>query len=269
MTVITKEAAERCEKILLKSKAYNVENSCLPSETLIIDRLLGESNNMEVVYAELYERLNDQQLSCFLSLLLSSAAFWNPEKTALYRNERKELEETNREISKVSRLLSRLLDKRDCLHNQSGFSSETHYHIIDVIKKSSSDNYLYESCVNKPLDQIRSNYDLKYWPSIKDVIAELAEDAQNAEVYASDILTEASTNSNRASKVDFLRALFSAINENSERNYGLLPSNFELSDRSYAEIMNCALNLDSKDLVDAAYVKRARQREREHFKNHA
>jgi len=263
MTINLSESTKKCEKILFKSRKYNIENSCLPSETMIIDRLLGSSKNMEYVYRELSESLNDQQIDAYLSLTLSCAAFWNPEKAVSYRAERRELIETNKEIAKIGKLLAELLEKRDQLHNHSGFSSDTHYCIIDIIEKASKENYLYGSYIKKPLSHLRCRFDLKYWPSIEDVVSEIALDAERSEIIATDSVTEASTASSRASKSDFLRALFTALEENSNRNFGLIPKEFELSDRSIAEIMNNALELGFNELVDAIYVKRTRQRIRD------
>ncbi len=269
MTTSQNTTTEKCEEILLKSKEYNIEHSILPSENIVIDRLISSKQNMRFVYDELNESLNEQQIDVFLSLVLSCAAFCNPEKTVTYRAERKELFETNKAIAKIARDLSELLCKRDQLHNHSGFSSNTHYSIIDVIEKASSENYLFGSYIKEPLSHLRGRFDPKYWPSIEDVISEVSVDAENAETYATDSVTEASTISNRASKADFLRALFSAIKENRDRPYGLMPTEFDISDRSIAEIMNNALDLDLEELVDAAYIKRARQREREQSRDNA
>lgn len=263
MSVTSETATKKCERVLNSSKAYNIEHDILTSENLIIDRLLGSRENLEHVYTELSESLNEQQLDVVLSLVVSCAAFWNPEKAVSYREERKELIETNKEIAKIARKLADLLEKRYELHNHSGFSSDTHYSIINVIKKASKNNYLFGSYLEEPLSHLTGRFDLKYWPSIEEVIEELGTDAAKAETHANDSLTEASTTSSRPSKIDFLRALFSAIHENSEREFGLIPRTFELSDKSFAEIMNCALQLEPDELVDAAYIKRERQRQRQ------
>jgi len=221
---------------------------------------------MRLVYAELTNLLNEQQIELLFSLILSCAVDWNPQKAVSYRAEKKELVETNKEIALAAQRLADLLQRRDELHNYTGFSSDTHYCIINVIEAASANNYLYRRYIKQPLSNLRGRFDLKYWPSIEEVIAELASDANNAEIFATDSLTEASTISRRASKVDFLRALFSAISENSERDFGLIPKSFQLSDHSYAEIMNCALQLEPKQLVDASYVKRERQKQRAQLK---
>lgn len=52
------------------------------------------------------------------------------------------------------------------------------------------------------------------------------------------------------------------IEENGVGNYGHLPRRFKLTDNALASFANCALDLGPDDLVDGAYVKRRRQRER-------
>ena len=71
MTVTQESATERCEKVLRKTMEYNVEHSIWPSENRIIDILLGSSENMECVYSELCDSLNEQQIESFLSLVLT------------------------------------------------------------------------------------------------------------------------------------------------------------------------------------------------------
>jgi hypothetical protein len=92
---------------------------------------------------------------------------------------------------------------------------------------------------------------------------ELAHDSANAAPEASDPMTGVGTAGARASKADFIKALLAAMEENSMRAYGPLPNRLQLTDNTLASLMNCALDLDDKDLVDGAYVKRFRQRERE------
>ena len=142
-------ATEECQKILINSRDYNVEHSILPSENIIIERLLASRENMENVYIELYESLTKQQIEVVLSLVLSCGAFWNPEKAASYRIGREKLVDINREIAKVARQLADLLKKRDDLHNHSSFSSDTHYCILNVIEDSSKENYLYSSYIKE------------------------------------------------------------------------------------------------------------------------
>ncbi|SDS18739.1 hypothetical protein SAMN05216198_1389 [Halopseudomonas litoralis] len=253
-----------CEKILQEEKRYNIEHGILPSENTIVDRLLARGIELKDTYAELHCKLHayPPALEVFLGLLLNTAAFWSPEKIQEARAERNDLTNINQRIAKKAAELAVLLEQRSELHNVSGFSSDTHYHVGQVIEAASRRNYLFQSYVKDNLRALRGQFDLKYWPSLSQFVQELASDANNAVLEASDPLTAAATSAPRSSKADFIKALFASIDENRAENYGQLPKGFKLTDRTLASMVNCALNLDSDDLVDDAYIKRLRQRER-------
>ncbi len=168
----------------------------------------------------------------------------------------------NHQIAHKAEELAALLEHRTDLNNTSGFSSETHYHVCDVIEAASEHNYLFNSWIKDRLNALCGQFDLKYWPSLHQFLRELATDTENAGMAATDPLTAASTTASRPSRADFFKALFAAIEENSARNYGLLPSGFKLTDDTLASLANCALNLGPEELTDSTYVKRLRQRER-------
>lgn len=105
-------------------------------------------------------------------------------------------------------------------------------------------------------------FDLKYWPSLDEFLQELAYDSEKAVLEATDPLTAAARSATRSSKADFFKALFAAIEENTVENHGLLPRGFKLTDRTVASLANCALDLGPDELIDDAYIKRFRQRER-------
>ena len=156
-----------------------------------------------------------------------------------------------------------MLIDRENLHETSGFRSDTHYHVAEILGAAGQHNYLFTSSVQGSLDALRHQYDLKYWPTPCEFLEELAANAAAAESEASDLLTAAGTDGKRPSSADFVHALYAGIEENSARNFGRLPRDFTLSDASLASLMNCALNLDVDDMVDGPYIKRLRQRERE------
>ncbi len=257
-------AQQACEAILIEAKRYNIEHDMLPSENAVADRLLGHSLELKDAYGELYEKLNPHPpaLKVFLDLLLSVSAFWNPEEIAQSRLERKELEGVNRQIAKTAEELAQLLERRTELNNTSGFSCGTHYHVCDVIEAASEHNHRFNSWVKERLDALRGQFDLKYWPSLEQFVRVLAADAESAGMEPSDPLTAAATAATRPSRADFFKALFAAIEESSASTYGQLPEGFKLTDGTLASLANCALDLEPDELVDATYVKRLRQRER-------
>ncbi|MCY1296837.1 hypothetical protein D9M68_355150 [compost metagenome] len=254
-----------CETILIDDKTYNVERNILPSENAIIDRLLARRLELNEAYGELYDKLHPhpQALQVFLGLLLSTAAFWAPDKIAKARVQRDELADTNQQIAQKAEELAQLLERRSTLHNTSGFRSGTHDHVCDVIKDAAKDHYLFNAHVKERLNTVCYQFEWKYWPTLEQVFRAVAIDANSAELEATDPLTQAATAATRSSPADFFKALFAAIEENSEQKGGRLPEGFKLTDGTLASLVNCTLDLGPEELKDSAYVKRLRQRERD------
>ena len=86
-----------CENILVEGKRYNIEHRILPSENAIADRLLARGIELTEAYDELHGKLHahPRALQNFLGLVLSTAAFWNPEKIAVARAARGDLGNVN------------------------------------------------------------------------------------------------------------------------------------------------------------------------------
>jgi hypothetical protein len=201
-------------------------------------------------------------LNVFFDQLQSTASLWSPEANQEARKGRARLIEVNREIEKTGRALAALLNERTELKNHSGFSCDTLYHPVDAIHAAAKRNYSYEHWVKEKLEDITGQFDLKYWPSLSEIVQAIADDAAQAEPLAHDVVTEAGTEG-RGGLADSFRSFFAALEDASARNYGFLPRAFELSDRSVAILMSCALGLGPDQAVDAPFVKRLRQRQRE------
>jgi hypothetical protein len=257
-------AQQTCENLLLEGKRYNIEHHILPSENAVADRLLRRGIELRDAYKELHDKLlaRPPALQVFLGLVLSTAAFWNPEKMQEARAARSDLANVNQQIARKAAELAMLLEQRSDLHDISGFSSDTHYHVCNVIEAASQHNYLFQSYVQEKLSALHGQFDLKYWPSLGEFLKELASDAEKSVMEATDPLTAAATAAVRPSKADFFKALFAAIEGNSAENYDQLPRGLKLTDRALASLANCALDLGPDDLVDDVYMKLLRQRER-------
>jgi hypothetical protein len=257
-------AREICETLLRAARSDRVEKAILPSEVEVIDRLLGRGLELDKAYDELRSKLyaHPPALEVFFDLLLSTAAFWNPEANLEARKGRARLIEVNRHIGEKATELASLLNERTGLKNHSGFSCDTHYHPVHVIHAAAEKNYSYQHWVKEKLKSITGQFDLKYWPSVSEFVQVIADDAARATPKPHDAVTAAGTEGPRAGLVGTFKAFFVALEDSSERNYGLLPRAFELTDGSVASLMSCALGLDPDD-VDSDYVKRLRQRQRE------
>ncbi|MGB7242278.1 MAG: hypothetical protein WBC93_09355 [Sulfitobacter sp.] len=259
-----KRAIQPCEDILQREIEYNKEHEILSSETAVAECLLVRTIELQDAYLELNEKLGSKPpaLKVFLGLLLSVAAFWNPDQLKEARSQRKRLEEINGDISGKASELASLLDQRTAIENASSFGSDTHYHCMNVIVEAAAENHLFNSWVREDLKNLSARFDLKYWPSLGDFVTEISRDASVAEVISHDPITLASTSSRRNSLADFLRALRAAIYENSASNFGQLPDDFKVSDGTLASLTNCALDLPQNAIIDGQYVKRLRQRDR-------
>lgn len=264
-TLLMNDPTRICEDILRADKAYNIEHAIWPSQNRVIDRLLDRRFELVEAYAEIHEKLHMRAhgIKVMLEIVTSVAALWNPEQVAQAREARNRLGEVNRQIADLAQEMAGLLQERDELGNTSGFASDTRYHIVDLIDAASSDNGFYHSYLKDELKGISHRYDFKYWPSLADIIQVIGRDAEHAGIAATDPQTRAATRGSRGSLADFFKALFASIKENDAGSYGELPRGFRLSDNSLASLANCALGLGPDALVDGAYVKRLRQRERE------
>lgn len=259
------DAKIACENVLRKPREYNVERKILPSENVVIDRLLSRGTELRNVYSELYDKLGPYSpaLEVFLGAVVSAAAFRNPERLKIARGQKTRLQLINEEIAIRSAELVELLDEQSKLENSTSFGSDTHYHIVNVIVEAASDNSYFQLYVKDELELLSAQTALKYWPTLSDFMNVITNDAFVAEVETRDQIPEASIASKRSSFADFIRALLSAVDENSKQNCGMLPLNFKIGDESLASLTNCALDLTPEKIVDGAYVKRLRQRNRE------
>lgn len=257
-------ARQVCEALLRAERADLIEKSIWPSFVKIIDRLLERGLELEDAYEELHSKLADHPpaLKVFFEQLQSTASLWSPEANREARKDRARLIEVNREIEDTARTLAALLDERTELKNKSGFSCDTMYHPLDVIHAAAKHNHSYGHWVKEELDATR-RFDLKYWPSLAEVVQAIADDAVRAEPIAHDVVTQAGTEGSRGGLADTFKAFFAAIDDASARKFGFLPQSFELTDRSAAILMSCALGLGPDETVDAPFVKRLRQRQRE------
>lgn len=260
-TSIPVDIRQLCQSFLEEEIRSNQAKGILPSETAVSRNLLARAHDMNEVYDEFasrgWSRVTIEQC---LRIVLSTMAHWKPDQMAQAREKKRQLDGTNVKIAKVSEELATLLLQREELHNTSGFGSDTHFSIMDLIMDAGREVPLFEGWVKEVLLPIRGQYDLKYWPSIDQVISAFGRDAEAAPSYPHDSLTEAGTESARPSISDTVRALIRAIEEQRGRQYCRIPGDFTISDKTMATILNCALNLTMDQLKDAGYIKGIRQR---------
>lgn len=259
------EAVQHCETLLRNMMEDLQAKNIWPNVQSIIDGMLKRRIELVDVYEEVYATLAQKPrgLYIFWDVFVHAADGWNPDKNRAARQAREELIAVNARISELADQLAALLERRDELHNHSGFGSNTQHHILDIVHEASEHNYLYESYVKEELDRFQYQYDFKYWPSLSDVLRAIGRDAEMAEVTANDPATEAATASRKSGRSDFVKAFLARIDDNRVRECGFIPNSFALSDSSLASLVNCGLDLTVDELVDADFIKRFRQRQRQ------
>jgi hypothetical protein len=124
--------------LILEEKHCNVRHHILPSENAVADRLLKRGIELRDAYEELHDKLHAHQsaLQIFLGLVLNTAAFWNPEKILESYCAQRSCQRQSADCRKAEELAT-LLKQRSDLHDTSGFSSAFHYHVCGVIEAAS------------------------------------------------------------------------------------------------------------------------------------
>lgn len=264
MSQATTEAVQRSEALLREMMEDLDARNILPNMRIIIQDLLNRRLELVDVYEETYAALAQQPraLYVFWDAFLHTADGWSPEKIRQARKAREELTGVNARISELADQLTVLLDRREHLHNHSGFRSGTQHHILDLVHEASEHNYLYECHVKEKLDRLTYQYDLKYWPSLSEVIQVIGSDAEMAEITANSDATAAATESRKSGLSDVVKAFQARLDDCRVRKHGFLPNDFTLSDSSLASLVSCGLDLSPDELVDADFIKRFRQRQR-------
>lgn len=257
-------ARAACEAILEDEKRYNIEHGILRGEIRVIDHLLGRGLELQEAYEELHQKLSDhpKALWRFLRLVLRCAAYWSEPRLLQERQAAHELKVLNESIAKAAGELASLLERRTRVRNASAFSDNTLYHPIELIAEAARGHHRFEHWVAKPLEDLSCRFDLKYWPSLDDLLRALARDAACAEVVATDPLTAAATLSGRPSRADVFRAFFADLEDERLGCEPSWPEDFRPTDATVAALMNCALDLGTDEMVGAEYVKGLRQRDR-------
>lgn len=265
MTKGSAKSTDTCEAILYRELEDSRDHELLDDETAVAERLLKRRLELVDAYGEIDAKLSPalHAPTAFFRAVMSTTASWNPEQIALARDEKKRLEEINREISVVADRLANLLAERTRIGNESAFHCKTHRSVAKVIEAAAGSNVLFKTYVRGPLRALRGEFLHRYWPSIDEFVRELARDARDTELEADDLIAAAATNGPRKALSSYFEALVAAVEDNKNENGGFIPSNFSLTDNSLASLANCALDLAPEDMVDGAYVKRFRQRKRQ------
>ncbi|WP_343597678.1 hypothetical protein [Acinetobacter sp.] len=258
------DAVESCHEILLEIQAYNNDNDIYSTWDKVINRLLvNNSVDLKKAYSELHEKLNNHPnaLKALLEGLIHLAASFSPEQIGQEREKKKNIENLNKKIEKTARLLSSLLQRKNALKEQGGFSCSGDSSVLKLIMNASNINGHFNTFVRDKLQQLEGQYDSKYWPRLSECLDVLANDIVNSHVESSDSIVEAQISKTKAGTLThFVEAFYEVINDNRSVNYGHIPNDFNLTDSSLATLVNCSLGLDLSELKGSEFIKTIRSR---------
>lgn len=252
-----------CVAFLNKERNYNREHNIWPSVNRVIDQVLLRTEEISPVYREAAASLSEDALKRFLTVIVEVPAIWNDEYIQTARNAYRRQRELRDRIHRLASELAGCLRERSDLSNRSGFSANDLVHIVDAIDRAAENNGHYTIYLQDRLKALDCQYDLKYWPNLADIVDSIGADALRSRIEPTDHITEAATKSSRPSLADSCRALLQGLEHAKDQTPHGLPLRFRLSDESTATIVNVTLNRAADELVDGAYIKRLRQRDRD------
>lgn len=230
------------------------------SEQSVINCLIHRELECKTAFSELINGLECFQWQAYLSVIISTAAIWNPEETNKLREIDKELCKLNESIASNAQQLAADLRNRTNLCNDYGFDTDTTYHILELIDYASAGNGHYQSWIRDKIQPLRGQFDLKYWPSVDEIVDAISDDALKSAVTPTSEITREAISSRKSSTRDFLRALSEALRQNSESYHAFIPDDFRLSGRSISTLVNCVLNLNENRCIDESYIKSTRHK---------
>lgn len=262
-------AQNLAEKLLSTELKHLTDDGVWPSNCIVIKRLLDDTNEMRKVWEELWKKTGSQQeFKRVLDLIVDVAAGWGPIQQKEHRSALKRFSDLNAEINSAAQKLSDLLKKQRELAETQSIAGRVDRNLMDFIACWAGGKHLFveendracrfKNFVWPELARIRKDYwSSSYWPSIIDLISTIGSDNLNNDQESTDELHLAALASREGSKLDFLRALLTALDE--DREQGCIPDKFSFTSNSLAKIVNCAFGLVDDTYSEVA-MKKAVQR---------
>ncbi|WP_417442383.1 hypothetical protein [Idiomarina abyssalis] len=260
--ILRQNNVESIRESLQHMKNNRLEDGCWPSEIPVIDRILERFDELTPLWDELNSKLNFIARSAFIDCAVGLITFARKEDFAQGRQIARELETLNKEIAEAASKLVGLLELQKEKLEDSGFSSDIYYSIRDVINDAAnqSGNHLYEWHPKEKLNQLFAQYDLKYWPSLPQIIHSIADNASRAEVYASDEITLVGTQSQRASSVDCVRAFYTALGNFKVHDHQMIEKVMSFPNSAVVSLLNIVYNWQDHEILSDEQLKNYKSR---------
>ena len=221
----------------------------------MIERLIAREAEMRSVWKEIARYgLSWQQCHSLLEQIVFAGQSGTNEAVQRLKEDFRELENLNIGIVQLATQLAGKLDAREHILNHNCFTLDKTVHIVEQIDRAAAGNGHYRSCVRDPLLSL-GTYELKYWPSLQDILRALARETVEIEFMEE---SDRALVSGRGELVpDYLRELFSCI-ETARTCYWGLPAGFRLTDAGLATLATVSLDLPDPASIVAVKMHRTR-----------
>ncbi|HAS62560.1 MAG TPA: hypothetical protein DCS35_08230 [Vibrio sp.] len=254
--ITSAESATRCLEWFKKDLSYNQEHDLWASLTPIYERIITRASELGDFFEDIDGQLDYVQRKLFLEILLDVDMFWSSQCAEHIRKQYNFLLDSNEQIAKAFRHLETLLQDRADFTQERRWYSYVDTGVADVLFTAGKQYPLFRSRVSDKFLSLMS-YDDKYWPPFTELLNELGNRFQEAEIEPSDESLWLLLDQKRASSLDVLILFFTEI-QNRKRGTRL-NKNFRLRDSSVASAINIAMDMPPEALFTAEKVKVGRQ----------
>ena len=144
----------------------------------------------------------------------------------------------------------------------SGVSSDNFRSIRYAINYAAerSANHHYESYPQSELNRLFNQYDDRYWPSLPEIIDAIGANAEYAEIYVVDEVTEVGTQSQRASSVDCVNAFYELVQLATQNDAAMLKKVFSLPNGEIATLLNIVYDWKDEKTLSTEQLKNYKSR---------
>ena len=211
-----------------------------------------------------------------LIALADAASVWNPEQLKDMREAHQAIRDYGLEIAELAEKLARKIDAQSELVNRTGIGTTAGSALYDCLEEWGNERGMphthphdfarYEGWLKPELMSLFRRFDLKYWPSMPDLIRALGRQyEENAFSEGSNNVTRAALESRELSARNVVSALIERIINDTEspiwertsaNDPGLLPAGFKLSAPDAAALVNRALALDPDQALTADNIRK-------------
>ncbi|AFV87721.1 MULTISPECIES: hypothetical protein [Alteromonas] len=231
----------------------------------VMERMIARADELKLPFKELvdafgysdkFEGYPPNNSFIWLTLKHIWCSFdYRKEDVVNARDDLKELRALKEDIVELASKLSAKLQRQSELYEISGFSKPDYQFIDDLIEQASAGNYLYKWHVSEKLKSLTSQYDLKYWPSIANLVSAIAdfEDAQPNPTHIQ--YPEYVINDRESDIKDFVLSFDGHFDEQND-----LKTGFRFSNNAVADIINVVLDLPVDKLATGDAVRTVRKR---------